>query len=104
MPKVKFLKNDKGAEDGINVIEFKEGQEYEISDSLARQFVIRRTAEILPDPVVVAEVFDDEPEIVVPAPQEAVQPEEPVAPEQTEEKALEGPAENKKKLFSKKGQ
>lgn len=40
--RIKMLRNDRGSEDGCHVLQFLEGQEYDVGDELAEAFVVHR--------------------------------------------------------------
>lgn len=52
MPKVTFLKDDVGSEDGNTVINFRVGQTASISESLCRQFLLRKSVVVIEEPEV----------------------------------------------------
>ncbi len=49
MPKVLMLKTAMGANDGIQIKEYVEGQSYELSDCLAKNFIAMQVGELVSD-------------------------------------------------------
>lgn len=80
MPTIRILKHVKGTRDGITIMEFAEGTEHDVSDSLAKDFLSLGAAVI----------------VTAPAAPEATPAPAPAAPEPVEEKAAPAPANKAK--------